>query len=80
MPHKINCELTDEQLGLLCEVLSERYHKCYLRTLDNKSCMLRFEEEVNPKGSKAISLMDFDRVHREFNTITDLIKAIESSL
>ncbi len=79
MPHKIHCELTDEQLGLLCEVLSERYHKCYLRTLDNKSCLLKFEEEVNPHGSKALSLNDF-RVHRELNTITDLIKAIESNL
>lgn len=79
MPHKINCELTDEQLGLLCEVLAERYHKCYLRTLENKSCMLRFEEEEDPRGSTILYHTDL-RAHQEFAICADLIKQIESGL
>ena len=79
MPHKINCELTDEQLGLLCEVLSVKQHELYLRTLDSKSIMLNYQEEMNPRGSKILIAAAVNE-NREFDICTSLIAAIESSL
>lgn len=80
MPHKIECTLTDEQLGLLCEVLAERHHKLYLRTLDVKSCMLKYEEETNATfGSKILTCADVD-ANRDFAICTALIAELESKL
>ena len=79
MPHKIECTLNDEQLGLLCEVLSERHHKLYLRTLDMKSSSLKYEEEINPRGSKIINCADID-ANRQLDVCSSLIAEIESKL
>lgn len=79
MSHKITCTLTDEQLGLLCEVLSVKQHELYLRTLDGKSTMLNYQEEMNPRGSKILIAADVD-ANREFDICTSLIAAIESGL
>ena len=77
--HKIECALTDEQLGLLCEVLSERHHKLYLRTLDMKSSSLKYEEEINRVGSKIITVAEFDAV-KQLALCSSLIAEIESKL
>lgn len=79
MPHKIECTLTDEQLGLLCEVLAERHHKLYLRTLDVKSCMLKYKEDINPHGSWMFNLAEGD-AHMQLNICSSLISELESKL
>lgn len=77
--HKIECTLTDEQLGLLCEVLAERHHKLHLRTLDMKSSSLKYEEEVNPRSSKILICADID-ANRQLDICSSLIAEIESKL
>lgn len=79
MPNKIECTLTDEQLGLLCEILAERHYNLCMKTLNLKSSPLKYEEEVHPLGSKILTCARFD-AHRQFAICSSLIAKIESKL
>lgn len=79
MPHKIECILTDEQLGLLCEVLAERHYTLYMKTLNLKSSSLKYEEEVHLLGSKILTWAETD-AHKQLDICSSLIAEIESKL